>query len=73
MRAIIAVKTVFLDPDFAEEVPGSQAKKTRMLISIVSLLLNLLVLDIMCLSSLLGELWPFENCKMYRNVLNIQF
>ena len=23
----------------------------------------------MCLSSLFKELWPFENCKMYRNVL----
>ena len=25
----------------------------------------------MCLSSLFYELWPFENCKMYSNVLKI--
>ena len=44
-----------------------------MLVSIVSYYLNLLVLDIMCLSSLFRELWPFENSKMYGNVLKIQF
>ena len=27
----------------------------------------------MCLSCLFKELWPFENCKMYRNVLEIHF
>ena len=27
----------------------------------------------MCLSSLFKELWPFENSKMYRNVLKIHF
>ena len=27
----------------------------------------------MCLSSLFKELWPFENCKMYMNVLKIHF
>ena len=47
--------------------------KTRMLISIVLHRLNLLVLDIMCLSSLFKELWPLENRKMYRNVLKIHF
>ena len=27
----------------------------------------------MCLSSLFKELWPFENCKMYRNGLKNHF
>ena len=27
----------------------------------------------MCLSSLFYNLWPFENCKMYRNVLKKKF
>ena len=27
----------------------------------------------MCLSSLFKELWPFEDCKMYRNVLKNHF
>ena len=41
--------------------------KTRMLISIVSRFIC------RCLSSLFKELWPFENRKMYRNVLKIHF
>ena len=40
---------------------------TRMLISIVSCFIC------RCLSSLFKELWPFENRKMYRNVLKIHF
>ena len=42
-------------------------QKTRMLISIVSCFIC------RCLSSLFKELWPFENSKMYRNVLKIHF
>ena len=38
-----------------------------MLISIVSRFIC------RCLSSLFKELWPFENHKMYRNVLKIHF
>ena len=41
--------------------------QTRILISIVSRFIC------RCLSSLFKELWPFENCKMYRNVLKIHF
>ena len=40
---------------------------TRMLISIVSRFIC------RCLSGLFKELWPFENRKMYRNVLKIHF
>ena len=40
---------------------------TRMLISIVSRFIC------RCLSSLFKELWPFENRKMYRDVLKIHF
>ena len=40
---------------------------TRMLISIVSRFIC------RCLSSLFKELWPFEHCKMYRNVLKNHF
>ena len=40
---------------------------TRMLISIVSRFIC------RCLSSLFKELWPIEDCKMYRNVLKNHF
>ena len=40
---------------------------TRMLISTVSRFIC------RCLSSFFKELWPLENCKMYRNALKIHF
>ena len=52
---------------FMDITPSNQKKKTRMLISIVSRFIC------RCLSSLFKELWPFENRKMYRNVLKIHF